>query len=65
MECLSAYLWKLEQPAHTVANEYFIATINRMGDELIYTEIDLNEIREVREIPGNFTEIEGKKHIQD
>ena len=48
-----------------MANEYFIATINRMGDELIYTEIDLNEIREVREIPGNFTEIEGKKHIQD
>jgi len=78
VEGLSAYLWKLEQPAHAVANGYFIAAINRVGeeewktgkfygssyicsprgkflaeaaankDELIYTEIDLDEIREVR-----------------
>ena len=29
---LSEYLWKLEQPAHAVANGYFIAAINRVGD---------------------------------
>ena len=28
---LSAYLWQLEQPAAAVANEYFIAAINRVG----------------------------------
>lgn len=30
---LSAYLWQLEQPASAVANEYFIAAINRVGQE--------------------------------
>ena len=30
---LSEYLWKLEQPAHAVANQYFIAAINRVGVE--------------------------------
>jgi beta-ureidopropionase len=30
---LSAYLWQLEQPAAAVANEYFIAAINRIGVE--------------------------------
>jgi N-carbamoylputrescine amidase len=30
---LSAYLWQLEQPAAAVANEYFIAAINRVGVE--------------------------------
>ncbi|WP_016908131.1 nitrilase-related carbon-nitrogen hydrolase [Streptomyces xiaopingdaonensis] len=30
---LSSYLWKLEQPAAAVANEYFIAAINRVGTE--------------------------------
>lgn len=30
---LSEYLWKLEQPAHAVANGYFIAAINRVGTE--------------------------------
>ena len=30
---LSAYLWKLEQPASAVANEYFIGAINRVGTE--------------------------------
>src|ERR1700689_972346 len=29
----SEYLWKLEQPAHAVANGYFIAAINRVGTE--------------------------------
>ena len=30
---LSSYLWKLEQPAAAVANEYFIGAINRVGIE--------------------------------
>ena len=30
---LSSYLWKLEQPASAVANEYFIGAINRTGIE--------------------------------
>ena len=30
---LSEYLWKLEQPAHAVANGYFIAASNRVGKE--------------------------------
>jgi beta-ureidopropionase len=30
---LSAYLWQLEQPAAAVANEYFVAAINRVGQE--------------------------------
>ena len=30
---LSAYLWQLEQPAAAVANEYFVAAINRVGTE--------------------------------
>jgi beta-ureidopropionase len=30
---LSQYLWKLEQPAHAVANGYFVGAINRVGTE--------------------------------
>lgn len=30
---LSEYLWKLEQPAHAVANGYFLGAINRVGTE--------------------------------
>ncbi len=30
---LSEYLWELEQPAHAVANAYFIGAINRVGHE--------------------------------
>ncbi|WP_435016143.1 nitrilase-related carbon-nitrogen hydrolase [Tundrisphaera sp. TA3] len=30
---LSEYLWKLEQPAHAVANGYFVGAINRPGWE--------------------------------
>ena len=29
----SEYLWKLEQPAHAVANGYYVAAINRVGFE--------------------------------
>ncbi|MDG4766859.1 nitrilase-related carbon-nitrogen hydrolase [Solwaraspora sp. WMMD406] len=37
---LSSYLWKLEQPAAAVANEYFIAAINRVGVEADYGDND-------------------------
>ncbi|MDH5235662.1 MAG: acyltransferase [Gemmatimonadota bacterium] len=78
---LSEYLWKLEQPAHAVANAYFVGAINRVGyeepwrigefygqsyvcdprgrfvaqasrdkDELITAEVDLDQIREVRNV---------------
>jgi len=30
---LSQYLWKIEQPAHAVANGYFMGCINRVGTE--------------------------------
>src|SRR6267378_2655434 len=30
---LSEYLWKIEQPAHAVANGYFVGAINRVGHE--------------------------------
>ncbi len=30
---LSEYLWELEQPAHEVANGYFVGAINRVGHE--------------------------------
>ena len=33
VEGLSKYLWKLEQPAHAVANGYFVAASNRVGVE--------------------------------
>lgn len=78
---LSEYLWKLEQPAHAVANAYFVGAINRVGfedpwrigefygqsyfcdprgqflaqasrdqDELVTAELDLDKIREVRNV---------------
>ena len=78
---LSEYLWKLEQPAHAVANAYFVGAINRVGreapwnigefygqsyfcdprgrflatgsrdrDELVVAELDLEMIREVRNV---------------
>jgi N-carbamoylputrescine amidase len=31
---LSQYLWKLEQPAHAVANGYFMGCLNRVGEEV-------------------------------
>jgi beta-ureidopropionase len=76
---LSEYLWELEQPAHAVANGYFVGAINRVGheqpwdigefygksyfcnprgkiiaqasrdkDELVIADLNLDEIREVR-----------------
>ncbi|TFG34059.1 acyltransferase [Candidatus Thorarchaeota archaeon] len=36
---LSEHLWTIEQPAHAVANGYFIAAINRVGEELWKTGV--------------------------
>lgn len=78
---LSQYLWQLEQPAHAVANGYFVGAINRVGfeepwktgkyygssyfcdprgnilaqasedkDEIVVADLDLDMIREVRNI---------------
>jgi N-carbamoylputrescine amidase len=78
---LSEYLWKLEQPAHAVANQYFVGAINRVGiekpwnigefygtsyfcnprgkiltegsrdkDEVVVADLDLDMIREVRNV---------------
>lgn len=46
---LSEYLWELEQPAHAVANGYFIGAINRVGYEL----------------PWNIGEFYGKSYFCD
>jgi N-carbamoylputrescine amidase len=77
---LSEHLWKIEQPAHAVANGYFIGAINRVGteppwnighfygssyfcnprgqiiacasrerDEVLVADLDLDEIKEVRQ----------------
>jgi N-carbamoylputrescine amidase len=78
---LSEYLWKLEQPAHAVANGYFVGASNRVGreqpwdigefygqsyfvdprgqflamggrdrDEVVVADLDLDAIREVRDL---------------
>lgn len=78
---LSQYIWKLEQPAHAVANGYFMGCINRVGtekpwslgkfygtsyfvdprgqfvavgsedkDELVVADLNLDTIREVRDL---------------
>jgi beta-ureidopropionase len=78
---LSEYLWRLEQPAHAVANAFFVGAINRVGyeepwrigefygqsyvcdprgqivaeaardrDQLVTAEVDLDQIREVRNV---------------
>jgi N-carbamoylputrescine amidase len=79
VESLSRYLWELEQPAHAVANGFWMAASNRVGveaplnpakfygssyfcsprgkiiaqasdsdDEVLVADLDLDEIREVR-----------------
>ncbi|MEB3285340.1 MAG: nitrilase-related carbon-nitrogen hydrolase [Candidatus Sericytochromatia bacterium] len=46
---LSEYLWKLEQPAHAVANGYYVGAINRVG----------------REFPWNIGEFYGQSYFVD
>ena len=53
---LSEYLWKLEQPAHAVANQYFVGAINRVGFETLEhpassTAVRTSAIRGVRSSP--------------
>jgi beta-ureidopropionase len=79
VESLSRYLWELEQPAHAVANGFWMAASNRVGieaplnpakfygssyfcsprgkiiaqasdseDEVLVADLDLDEIRDVR-----------------
>lgn len=78
---LSEYLWKIEQPAHAVANGYYVGAINRVGmegpwdigefygqsyfvnprgqiiaqasrdkDELLVSDLDMDMIKEVRDL---------------
>ncbi len=78
---LSEYLWKLEQPAQAVANQYFVGAVNRPGfeepwrigefygqsyfcdprgqimaeacrdkDDIVIADLDLDTIREVRNV---------------
>ncbi|GIW21828.1 MAG: hydrolase [Candidatus Sericytochromatia bacterium] len=78
---LSEYLWKIEQPAHAVANGYYVGAINRVGteapwdigefygtsyfvnprgqiiaegsrdkDELVIADLDMDMIKEVRDL---------------
>jgi N-carbamoylputrescine amidase len=54
---LSQYLWKLEQPAHAVANGYFVdprgnflAEASEDKDELITADLNLDMIEEVRRV---------------
>ena len=35
IESLSRHLWQLEQPAHAVANGFFVGAVNRVGEELV------------------------------
>jgi len=35
IESVSRYLWELEQPAHAVANGFFVGAVNRVGEELV------------------------------
>lgn len=46
---LSEYLWKIEQPAHAVANGYYLGAINRVGFEA----------------PWNFGEFYGQSYLVD
>lgn len=34
VDSLSKYLWEIEQPAHAVANMYYVGAINRVGKEM-------------------------------
>ena len=51
---LSAHLWKLEQPAAAVANEYFVAAINRVGVERDYGDDDFYGTSYIVDPDGRF-----------
>jgi beta-ureidopropionase len=59
---LSAYLWKLEQPASAVANEYFIGAINRVGIESDFGDNDFYGTSYFVDPEGKFVGDTGHDH---
>ncbi|MEV0286197.1 nitrilase-related carbon-nitrogen hydrolase [Kribbella sp. NPDC050820] len=59
---LSSYLWKLEQPASAVANEYFIGAINRVGIESDFGENDFYGTSYFVDPEGKFVGETGHDH---
>ncbi len=59
---LSSYLWKLEQPASAVANEYFIGAINRVGIESDYGDNDFYGTSYFVDPEGKFVGETGHDH---
>ncbi|WP_202875551.1 nitrilase-related carbon-nitrogen hydrolase [Kribbella speibonae] len=59
---LSAYLWKLEQPASAVANEYFIGAINRVGIESEFGDNDFYGTSYFADPEGKFVGDVGHDH---
>src|SRR5690349_24602640 len=59
---LSAYLWKLEQPASAVANEYFIGAINRVGIESEFGDNDFYGTSYFVDPEGKFVGETGHDH---
>jgi beta-ureidopropionase len=62
---LSAYLWKLEQPASAVANEYFIGAINRVGIEADFGDNDFYGTSYFVDPEGKFVGDVGHDHDPD
>ena len=59
---LSAYLWKLEQPASAVANEYYIGAINRVGIESEFGDNDFYGTSYFVDPEGKFVGETGHDH---
>jgi beta-ureidopropionase len=57
---LSQYLWKLEQPAHAVANGYFVAASNRVGTEAPWNIGKFYGSSYVVDPRGNFLAVAGE-----
>ena len=66
---LSQYLWKLEQPAHAVANGYFVAASNRVGDRGAVEHRALLRIvvrrRSARQLPRDRQRGQGRARRRD
>jgi beta-ureidopropionase len=57
---LSQYLWKVEQPAHAVANGYFVAASNRVGTEAPWNIGKFYGTSYVVDPRGNFLAVAGE-----
>ena len=57
---LSQYLWKLEQPAHAVANGYFVAASNRVGTERPWNIGKFYGTSHIVDPRGNFLAVGGE-----